>query len=65
MSSIRVTYSGLIAFVISIVSVFTGLVFTIIVTRQLTQEEFGTWGIIGAMTGYMLIFEPIINHWAR
>mgnify|MGYP001584537222 CR=1 FL=1 len=64
MSSIRVTYSGLIAFVISIVSVFTGLVFTIIVTRQLTQEEFGTWGIIGAMTGYMLIFEPIINHWA-
>jgi len=46
------------------VSVFTGLVFTIIVTRQLTQEEFGTWGIIGAMTGYMLIFEPIINHWA-
>ena len=64
MSSIRVTYSGLIAFAISIVSVLTGLIFTIIVTRQLTQEEFGTWGIIGAMTGYMLIFEPIINHWA-
>jgi len=63
MSSIRVTYSGLISFIISIISIVTGLVFTIIVTRQLTPEEFGTWGIIGAMTAYMLIFEPIVNNW--
>jgi len=63
MSSIRVTYSGLISFVVSIISIVTGLVFTIIVTRQLTPEEFGTWGIIGAMTAYMLIFEPIVNNW--
>ena len=63
MSGIRVTYSGLISFAVSVSSVITGLVFTIIVTRQLTQEEFGTWGIIGAMTGYMLILEPVITHW--
>lgn len=63
MSSIRVTYSGLISFIISIISIVTGLIFTIIVTRQLTPEEFGTWGIIGAMTAYMLIFEPIVNNW--
>lgn len=63
MSSIRVTYSGLISFVISLSSVFTGLIFTIIVTRQLTQDEFGTWGIIGAMTSYVLILDPIISYW--
>ena len=63
MSSIRVTYSGIISFVISLSSVFTGLIFTIIVTRQLTQDEFGTWGIIGAMTGYVLILDPIVSYW--
>lgn len=64
MSGIRVTYSGLISFVISLSSVFTGLIFTIIVTRQLTQEEFGTWAIIGVMTGYVLILDPIVSYWA-
>ena len=63
MSNIRVTYSGLISFVISLSSVFTGLIFTIIVTRQLTQDEFGTWGIVGAMTGYVLILDPIVSYW--
>jgi len=63
MVGIRVTYSGLISFIISLSSVFTGLVFTIIVTRQLTPEEFGTWGIIGVMTGYVLILDPIVSYW--
>jgi len=64
MSEIRVTYSGLISFGISLGSVVTGLIFTLIVTRQLSQEEFGTWGLIGALTGYMLIIEPIISAWS-
>ena len=55
MSGIRVTYSGLISFVVGIGSVFTGLIFTIIVTRRLTPDEFGEWGLIGALTGYVLI----------
>lgn len=63
MSGIRVTYSGLISFVVSLVSVFTGMIFTLIVTRQLSQEEFGTWGLIGGMTGYVLIFGPISTYW--
>ena len=63
MSNIRVTYSGLISFVVSLVGVFTGIIFTIIVTRQLTQEELGTWGLVGTMTGYFLIFGPISTYW--
>ena len=63
MSNIRVTYSGLIAFVIGITSVITGLVFILIITRSLTPAEFGTWSLIGTMIGYFLISERIISFW--
>ena len=63
MSNVRVTYSGLIAFVISIGSVFTGLIFTLIVTRQLTQIEFGMWSLIGGLTAYVFVVQPIIGYW--
>lgn len=63
MSSIRVTYSGLISLAIGLSSIVTGLVFTIIVTRQLTQEEFGTWNLIGGLIVYVTIIEPIISYW--
>ena len=63
MSNIRVTYSGLISFAIGFVSLFTGLIFTIIVVRQLSQEEFGTWSLLGGMISYVLIFGPIVSYW--
>lgn len=63
MSNVRVTYSGLIAFIISISSVFTGLIFTLIVTRQLTQIEFGMWSLIGGLTAYVFVIQPIIGYW--
>ncbi len=64
MSDIRVTYSGLIALVIGLISVGTGIIFTLIVTRRLSPEEFGTWSIIGSMISYFLIAEPIISFWS-
>ena len=64
MSKIRVTYSGLISFIIGLASLGTGLIFTLIVTRRLTPEEFGTWGLIGALTTYVIVIEPIISTWA-
>ena len=63
MSSIRVTYSGLIAFLVGITGVITGIVFTIIVTRQLSVEELGLWTLIGSLISYVLIIEPIISYW--
>ena len=63
MTGIRVTYSGLISFGVSLLSILTGVIFTLVVTRQLTQDEFGTWGLIGTMTGYVLIFGPITTYW--
>ena len=64
MVNIRVTYSGLIAFAVGIVSVLTGLIFVLIITRTLTPEEFGTWGLIGATLNYLLISEVLINYWS-
>lgn len=63
MSNVRVTYSGLIAFVISISSVFTGIIFTIIVTRNLSIQDFGLWTLIGGMISYVVIYESIISFW--
>ena len=63
MSNIRVTYSGLISFAVGLISIFTGLAFTLIVTRRLSPEEFGTWGLIGSLLVYPLIIQPIIGYW--
>lgn len=64
MTDIRVTYSGLISFAIRLSSIVTGLVFTLTVTRQLTIEEFGTWGLISGILIYALAIHPIVTYWA-
>ena len=63
LSGIRVTYSGLISFAIGLASIFTGLIFTLIVTRSLTPDEFGTWSLIGSLIIYVIIIEPVIAYW--
>ena len=64
MSGIRVTYSGMISFIVGLVSVFTGLIFTLILTRQLSQEEFGAWSLIGSLIAYVLVIHPIVSYWS-
>lgn len=63
MDSIRVTYSGLLGFAVAIGGILAGLAFTIVVTRQLTPEEFGIWTIIGSMITYSAMTEPIVSYW--
>lgn len=63
MSGIRVTYSGLISFVVRLTSILTGIVFTLIVTRQLTEQEFGSWSLIGSLITYIILVESIISYW--
>jgi len=62
-SEIRVTYSGLIGLVIGLSTVITGMIFILIVTRSLTPEELGTWGLIGGLVTYVIILEPMISYW--
>lgn len=63
MSNVRVTYSGFIAFIVSLVGLVTGIIFVVMVTRKLTPEELGIWTLIGSMVGYVLIVEPVISTW--
>ncbi len=63
MSNIRLRYSGLMAYGTRIISIFTGLMFSIIVTRRLTEEDFGIWQIIGLIISYVLIPSSISNYW--
>lgn len=64
LSEIRVTYTGLLSFVVAIIAAITGSVFTLILTRTLTQHEFGTWGLIIGITQYVIIFSAIISFWS-
>jgi len=63
MSDIRVTYSGLVSLATGFGSVATGIIFTLIVTRTLSPEEFGTWGLIGGLVSYVLIIHPMVLYW--
>lgn len=63
MSNIRLTYSGLISFLFLMISIFTGLIFTIIVTRKLEQIDFALWSLIGGIIVYSLVFAPVSNYW--
>jgi len=64
MSNIRVAYTGFILFFVSIILIITGSVFTLILTRTLSQQEFGTWGLIGGITQYVIVFGSIVTFWS-
>ena len=63
MSDIRVTYAGLISFLGGLIALVTGIIFTLIVTRTLSPEEYGSWGLIFSVVGYFVMIQPIITYW--
>ena len=64
MSGIRVTYSGLIALLTGLISVGTGLIFMVIVTRTLSIEEYGIFGVIIGLLVYGSVLDNLISYWA-
>lgn len=64
MSGIRVTYSGMISLVVGLSSVFTGMFFTLILTRTLTTVEYGTWSLINILIYYVMLIPPVISYWS-
>lgn len=44
-------------------AMFSSMIFTIIITRTLTPEEYGTWGIINSVLVYAVAIEPLIGYW--
>ena len=57
------TYSGLLYLLVGLSSIVTGFAFSLVITRTLTIEEYGTWSLIHAIIGYLLISQSIITFW--
>lgn len=63
MSSIRLTYSGLVGLVVRLSSLVTGLMFSVIITRNLVPEEFGLYSLIGSLIAYSMFSHVISAYW--
>jgi len=63
-SDIRLKYSGLIVFASNILSVATGLAFVLMITRNVSTEEFGIWGNIFDLSSYFILLSGVIPFWA-
>jgi O-antigen/teichoic acid export membrane protein len=61
---VRLRYSGFVVFTTQILSLITGLVFTLLLTRNMTTDQFNVWTNIFDYTGYFLLFNPVIPFWA-
>ena len=62
-SSIRLQYAGLIIFASRILSVATELAFILMITRNVSTEEFGIWGNISDLSNYFVLLSGIIPFW--
>lgn len=65
LSDIRLTYSGLITLTIRLLSLITGMIFSVIVTRNISTEDFGLFSIIGSLIAYSLFGHTIISYWIQ
>ena len=63
-NTIRVRYSGFIIFASQILSLFTGLVFTLLLTRNMSSDEFGAWSFIFYLIGLFAVMSGLFPFWA-
>jgi len=63
-NELRIQYSGLIIFGAQLISVVTGLAFTLLLTRTMSKAEYGVWNNIYDVIGYFLLFSGFIPFWA-
>ena len=62
--SLRIAYAGSIQIITQFATLFTGLAFVIIITRNLSVEEFGLWQVLGNTIGLAVIPIFPIGYWA-
>jgi len=61
---IRLQYSGFIVFTTQLLGVITGLIFTLLLTRNMSPSQYGVWTNIFDYTTYFVVFSGIIPFWA-
>ena len=63
MSKVKLRLSGGLAFAANILSYLTGFIFSVFITRRLTEEEFGVWALIGSLINYGLVPFYLVSPW--
>jgi len=63
LSKVRLRLSGALAFVANLVGYLTGFLFTVFITRRLSEEEFGVWALIGSFITYSLMPFNLVSSW--
>jgi len=62
-SKVKLRLSGGLAFASNVFSYLTGFIFVTLVTRRLTEEEFGVWALIGSLINYGLVPFYLVSPW--
>jgi len=62
-SKVRLRLSGAMAFASNIIGYLTGLMFTVFITRRLSEMDFGIWALIGTFISYSLIPFNLVTRW--
>ncbi|MDI6690812.1 MAG: hypothetical protein QME50_02955 [Candidatus Bathyarchaeota archaeon] len=62
-NEIRLQYSGFIIFASRLLSVVTGMVFVLMITRNVSEVEFGIWGNISDVLIYFTLIASMVPFW--
>jgi len=55
LSRVRPRINGVLTFAASLIGYLTGFLFTVFITRRLSEEELGIWALIGSYITYSLM----------
>lgn len=61
---VRLQYSGLVIFAAKMLSIATGLIFTLLITRNTTNEQFGVWENMFDLIAYFVLLSYAIPFWS-
>ncbi|MEM2117713.1 MAG: hypothetical protein QW386_01680 [Candidatus Bathyarchaeia archaeon] len=60
---LRLQYSGFILFTAKLLSVATGIIFTFILVRSVSQVDYGTWGTFNIIMPYFILLSTAFPFW--
>jgi len=62
-NGIRLRYAGFVIFLSRLISIGTGLIFTLLITRSVSPEDYGVYGNLGDILSCFTIISTIIPFW--
>lgn len=63
MDNVRLRFAGTVGFLVKILSLATGLIFTVIITRNLSIDEYGQWNVISSLVIYGIFLPTLLPYW--